>query len=83
LKRTAELRTPVFVEARPQERTVTTHLAGRNKRCVSTPQRVASVTEDGQLLETRDGPRSAFRSRRQEMAWGASASPISTTTPSS
>jgi len=69
LKRTADLLTQVSVEALLQEQRVTTHLVGRNKRFVFTPQRVASETEDGQLLEARDDPRSAFRGHRQETPW--------------
>jgi hypothetical protein len=69
LKRTADLLTQVSVEALLHEQRVTTHLVGRNKRFVFTPQRVASETEDGRLLEARDDPRSAFRGQRQETAW--------------
>ena len=34
-----------------------------------TPQRVASETEDGRLLEARDDPRSAFDGQRWETPW--------------
>lgn len=68
LKRTAVL-TQLFVEALLREQRVTTHLVGRNKRLAFTPQRVASETEDGRLLEARDDPRSAFRGQRQETPW--------------
>jgi len=69
LKRTADLLTQVSVEALLREQRVTTHLVGRNKRFVFTPQRVTSETEDGRLLEARDDPRSAFRGQLQETAW--------------
>jgi hypothetical protein len=36
---------------------------------VFTPQRVGSETEDDQLLEARDDPRSAFRGHQPETAW--------------
>jgi hypothetical protein len=69
VKSTADLLTQVSVEALLQEQRVTTHLVGRNKRLVFTPQRVASETEDGHLLEARDEPRSAFRGHRQDTPW--------------
>ena len=69
LKRTADLLTQVSVVALLHEQRVTTRLMGRNKRLVFTPQRVASETEDGRLLEARDHPCSAFRGHRQETPW--------------
>src|SRR5271166_4624317 len=68
-KNTSGLLTRVSVEALLHEQRVTTHLVGRNKRLVFTPQRVASETEDGQLLEERNDPRSAFRGQRQDTPW--------------
>jgi hypothetical protein len=69
LKRTAHLLTQVSVEALLDEQDVTTHLLGWNKRLVFTPQRVASETEDGRLLEARDDPRAAFHGHLPETAW--------------
>ena len=68
-KSTADLLTQVSVEALLHEQRVTTHLVGRSKRLLFTPQRVASETEDGRLLEARDDPRSAFSGHRPETAW--------------
>jgi hypothetical protein len=69
LKHTDDLVTPLSIEALLHEQQVTMHLIGRNKRLVFTPKRVTSETEDGQLLESRDAPRTAFRGHRQETAW--------------
>jgi hypothetical protein len=69
LKRTADLLTQISVEALLHEQRVTTHLVGRNKRFVFTPQQVESETEDGRLLEARDDPRAAFSGHRPETAW--------------
>ena len=69
LKRTDDLQTQVSVEVLLHEQRVTTHLIGRNKRLVFTPKRVTSETEDGQLLESCDAPRAAFRGHRQETPW--------------
>jgi hypothetical protein len=68
-KSTGDLLTHVFVEAHLHEQRVITHLAGRNKRLVFTPQRVASETEEGRLLEARDDPRSAFDGQQWETPW--------------
>ena len=68
-KSTADLLTQVSVEALLHEQRVTTHLVGRSKRLLFTPQRVASETEDGRLLEARDDPRAAFSGHRPETAW--------------
>jgi hypothetical protein len=68
-KGTGDLLTRVSVEALLHEQRVTTRLVGRDKRLLFTPQRVASETEDGRLLEARFDPRAAFRGHRQESAW--------------
>ena len=57
------------MEAHLHEERVITHLIGQNKRMVFTPNRVATETEDGLVLESRANPRAAFEHHRAETPW--------------
>ena len=80
-KGTADLLTQVSVEALLHEQRVTTHLVGRNKRFVFTPQRVASETEDGRLLEAATTPALPSAATGRKRPGTTSTSPTSTATP--
>jgi hypothetical protein len=69
VKGVTDLLSQVSIEAHLHEQRITTHLVGRNKRFMFTPQRVMSETEDGRLLEARDDPRAAFRGQRPDTTW--------------
>ena len=69
VKRTGDLLTHVSVEAHLHDQHLIIHALGRNKRLVFTPHRVASQTEDGRLLESRNNPCSAFDGQQWETAW--------------
>lgn len=68
-KNTGDLLTDVSVEARLHEQHVVINVPGRNKRLEFAPKRVASVTEDGRLLGSRENPRLAFDGQQWESAW--------------
>jgi hypothetical protein len=59
----------ISIEAQLHEERVATHLIGRNKRMLFTPDQVAIETEDGQLVERRDHPRSSFAGHDAETPW--------------
>jgi hypothetical protein len=48
---------------------MTTHLIGQDKRLIFTPDRVAVENESGQVLASRENPRSAFRDQAFETPW--------------
>ena len=58
-----------YMEVQLHEERVITHLISQNKRMVFIPNRVATETEDGYVLESRENPRAAFEHHRAETPW--------------
>jgi len=69
LKAQPEALKDVVVEAQLKREQLTTHLIGKNRRTVFTPDRVSIESESGILEEGRDDPRSAFQGQRLETPW--------------
>jgi hypothetical protein len=69
LKAQPEVLKDVVVVAQLKRQQLTTHLIGKNRRTVFTPDRVSIESESGVLDEGRDDPRSAFQGQRLETAW--------------
>ena len=69
LKAQPEALKNVVVEAQLKRQQLTTHLIGKSRRLVFTPDRVAIQSESGILGEVRDDPRSAFQGHRLETPW--------------
>ena len=59
----------VAVEAQLKRQQLTTHLIGKNRRTMFTPDRVSIESESGILEEDREDPRSAFEGQRLETPW--------------
>jgi hypothetical protein len=59
----------IRVEAHLRDEQVTTHFVDQNKRLVFTPDRVAVENEAGEVLASRENPRSAFRDQVFETPW--------------
>jgi hypothetical protein len=59
----------IRVDAHLREEQMTTHFVDQNKRMVFTPDRVAVENEDGEVLASRENPRSAFRDEVFEAPW--------------
>src|ERR1700674_5166457 len=57
----------VSIEAQLHKEKLTTHFNGQGKRTVFEPNRITIESEDGQLMENRDDPRSAFRGHTQKL----------------
>ena len=57
------------IEAQLHKEKLTTHFDGQGKRTVFEPNRITIESEDGQLLESSDDPRSTFRGHTQETPW--------------
>jgi hypothetical protein len=64
LKAQPEALKDVVVEAQLKRQQLTTHLIGKKRRSVFTPDRVSIESESGILEEGRDDPRSAFQGQR-------------------
>src|SRR6267154_5297805 len=64
LKAQPEALKDVVVEAQLKLQQLTTHLIGKNRRTVFTPDRVSIESESGILEEARGDPRSAFQESR-------------------
>ena len=69
LKAQPEALKDVGVEAQLKREQLTTHLIGKNRRTVFTPDRVSIESESGILEEGRDDQRSAFQGQRLETPW--------------
>jgi hypothetical protein len=69
LKAQPEVLKDVVVDAQLKRQQLTTHLIGKNRRTLFTPDRVAIESESGVLDEGRDDPRSAFQGQRLETPW--------------
>jgi len=59
----------IRIEAHLRDEQMTTHLVDQNKRLIFTPDRVAVENEAGQVLASREDPRSAFRDQAFETPW--------------
>ena len=59
----------IRVEAHLRAEHMTTHLVGQDKRLIFTPGRVAVETDAGQVLQSRENPRAAFRDQAFETPW--------------
>ncbi len=66
-----------IVEAQRKRQLLTTHLIGKNRRTIFTPDRVSNESESGILEEGRDDPRSTFQGQRLETPWDDLQRPIS------
>ncbi len=69
LKGQREALKDVVVEAQLKCQQLTTHLIGKNRRTVFTPDRVSIELESGIVEEGGDNPRSAFQGQRLETPW--------------
>jgi hypothetical protein len=69
LKARPEVLKDVVVDGQLKRQQLTTHLIGKNRRTVFTPDRVSIESESGVLEEARDDPRSAFQGQRLETPW--------------
>jgi hypothetical protein len=59
----------IRVEAHLRDEQMTTDFVDQNKRLVFTPDRVAVENETGEVLGSRENPRSAFRDQVFEPPW--------------
>jgi hypothetical protein len=59
----------IQAEAQLNHQHLITHLIGKNRRTIFTPNRVSIESESGVLEESRDDPRSAYRGQSLESAW--------------
>jgi hypothetical protein len=59
----------IVVEAQLKRQRLTTHLIGKNRRAVFTPDRVSIESESGIVEEGRADPRFAFQGQRLETPW--------------
>src|SRR6266446_1953411 len=69
LKAQPEALKHVVVEAQLKRQQLTTHLIGKNRRTVFTPDRVSIESESGVLDEGHDDPGSTFQGQRLETPW--------------
>ncbi len=69
LKAQPEVLKDVVVEAQLKRQQLTTHLIGKNRRTVFTPDRVSIESESGVLDEGHDDPGSTFQGQRLETPW--------------
>ena len=66
LKAQPEAPKDVVVEAQLKRQQLTTHLIGKNRRTVFTPDRVSNESESGILEQGRDDPCSTFQGQRND-----------------
>jgi len=59
----------IQVEAQLNHQHLITHLIGKDRRTIFTPDRVSIESESGVLEESRDDPRSAYRGQSLESPW--------------
>jgi hypothetical protein len=69
LKAQPEALKDVVVEAQLKRQQLTTHLTGKNRRSVFTPDRISIESESGIVEENRDDPRSTFQGQLLETPW--------------